>query len=144
MIKSYRQIERESKKGQLKKVGRLFSFSRLNLENKISEWKLKRIRKKALRAENTENGSLYKPLSKSDFDRNKILILKIENLNPKHFFKSFKSRIIFTPLQKIRRIKSQKYFVTGLKKSFALITILAVIVTAYWQNGQQASGTTKN
>jgi hypothetical protein len=65
--------------------------------------------------------SKIKTLNNSDFTQN--LKLKIKNLNPKHFFKIFKSR-------------------TLLKKSFALLTILAVIVTAYFQNTPNSQGAT--
>lgn len=101
-IKSYNQIKREKKKkeSRLRKVRRFFNVSRFNLETKISEWKLRRIRTKALKAEGRVQGL--------------TLTGRFSRLNlEKGFMKKWKGKVM-------------------IKKAFAAITIVAVIVTAYW------------
>ena len=75
-----------------------------------ADWKLARLRAQALKAENTENGSLYE---------------------------SLKSKIS----DGIRGLKGMKGKVI-LKKAFAMMTIFAVLVTAYFQGAPRGEAAT--
>ena len=115
MIKSYQQIKREKtkKESRLQKVRRFFRVSRFNLDEKVSEWKLRRMRKQALRVEDSHE---IQGLTLTErFSR--------LNLEFKGFMKGWKGKVM-------------------LKKAFAMVTILAVIITAYFQNTPYASAAT--
>jgi hypothetical protein len=110
-------------------------------QSRLTEQRLEKLRVKALKAE-TKNSRFHlekrslAPVAKTgSFLEAKLLraIRSLASMRNKvflklsfrkvDFFKSFRSKII-------------------LKKAFAFITIIAVIVTAYFQNNQTASGAT--
>jgi len=135
---------------------KLKMFFRQN-KYKLSEWRLKRLKAKILKTEeNTKNGSLLEQIqnSKSQIP-NKSQSPKSEIKKPGFGILNLKYLNLFRtclPVGKVCNlgfvISKTKYFFktiksrTILKKSFALITILAVIVTAYFQNTPYASAAT--
>ncbi|MFA4818111.1 MAG: fibronectin type III domain-containing protein [Parcubacteria group bacterium] len=108
----------------------------------VSEWKLKRMRAKVLRAENTENGSLpekSKLFQNPNYTQSssKSKIQKFLNLNNLKLIWHNLSFGLW--ISKIKKVFTNKII---LRKTFAAITIFAVIITAYFQNTPYASAAT--
>jgi len=143
--KNFNSLKRKFKKTIIKFNRRKLKMFFRKQKRSLSAWKLNRLRAKAIKAENKSQGDNFK-FRISNFQsifNNRILNLK----NPKQVLsiKTFKhSNFIQNSKLKIKNFRwrfrlnlNSKFF----KKSFAAITILAVIVTAYFQNTPRCDGT---
>lgn len=115
-IISYMDIKKREVFGD-QKTGAKLLFNRLR--EGLANWKLNRLRTRVLKAElgakpASSVGGLLSGARQKVFQ-------ELSSYNP---FRNMNRKVI-------------------LRKAFALITIFAVIVTAYWQNNQTASGATK-